>query len=110
MKDKLENYLVSISLDYPKFEQNKKCYLYELFYFDEIKNKVNLYEEDRIKYNIINGELSPFYLKISDNTFNQLSEYLLSETEYEENQWQDDVSLLNAILGIYRQDIKNWEV
>lgn len=110
MEDKLDNYLVSISLDYPKFENKKECYLYELLYFDTLKEKLNQREEEIERYGVINGELSPFYIKIEDEIFEQLKDYFSQTTEYEECKWQDDVSILNAILSIYRKDPKSWEV
>lgn len=108
--EKLENYVVQVSLDYPKYNIYNKCYLYELFYFDTLKEKINEREEQIIQYGIINGELTPFYIKIEDNIYNQLKDYFLQTTEYEECKWQDEVSLLNAILNVYRQDPKSWEI
>ncbi len=104
-----KNYLVEISLDYPKFRNSRKCFLYELFYIDAIEDKINQHEEERIQYNISNSKLTPFFIKIDDEVFNELQDYLQLETEYEECRWQDEVSLLNAILGIYRNDPKSWE-
>lgn len=107
--DKLDNCLIEVALDYPKYENIKACYLYELFYFDTLKEKITQREEEIVQYGIINGELAPFYIQIEENIYNQLKEYFKNTTEYEECKWQDDVSLLNAILNVYRQDPKSWE-
>ena len=66
--------------------------------------------EELLKYGYINGDLTPFYIKIDDATFEELKEYFNHTTEYEEVLWNNDVSILNAILGIYRKDPKNWEL
>lgn len=110
LEEKLENCLMEVALDYPKYEQTKNCYLYELFYFDTLQQKIIVREEEIVKYGIINGELAPFFIKIEDEIFEQLKEYFSRTTEYEECKWNDDLSLLHAVLSIYRQDPKSWEV
>ena len=110
LEEKLENCLMEVALDYPKYEQTKNCYLYELFYFDTLQQKIIAREEEIVKYGIINGELAPFFIKIEDEIFEQLKEYFSRTTEYEECKWNDDLSLLQAVLSIYRQDPKSWEV
>lgn len=105
----LKNSVMEIALDYPNYKNNKKCYLYELFYFDEIEEKIRERESDIIQYNIINQDYMPFFIKISDECFDEINDYLKSETEYEECKWNDEVSLLQAILHIYRNDPKSWE-
>jgi len=110
LADELKNCLVEVGLGYPTFEVTKQCYLYELFYFDTLESKITQREEELVQYGIINGDLAPFYIKIEDNIYKQLEDYLSQTTEYEECKWQDDVSLLNAILGVYRQDPKSWDI
>ena len=109
INDIIENSIVSIALDYPNYNLKRECYLYELFYSESLENLIKLREENISQYGYLNGELAPFYLKIDDNTYENLIEYLSNPTEYEDCKWQDDVSLLNAIIGIYRKDPKNWE-
>ena len=106
-----KNTIVKISWDYANnYKESKTCYLYELFYIDKLEEIIKNREEELLKYGYINGDLTPFYIKIDDATFEELKEYFNHTTEYEEVLWNNDVSILNAILGIYRKDPKNWEL
>ena len=106
-----KNTIVKISWDYTNnYKESKTCYLYELFYIDKLEEIIKNREEELLKYGYINGDLTPFYIKIDDVTFEELKEYFNHTTEYEEVLWNNDVSILNAILGIYRKDPKNWEL
>lgn len=104
-----QNSIVEVSMDYPKYEKSRICYLYELFYIDNIENIIKKQEEELLKYGVINGDLAPFFIMVDDNAYQQLKEYFTDTTEYENCKWNDEVSLLNAILGVYRNDPKNWE-
>ena len=106
-----KNTIVKISWDYANnYKVSKTCYLYELFYIDKLEEIIKNREEELLKYGYINGDLTPFYIKIDDTTFEELKEYFNHTTEYEEVLWNNDISILNAILGIYRKDPKNWEL
>ena len=106
----IENSIISISLDYPNYNSKRECYLYELFYFEALEKIIKTREENISRYGYLNGESTPFYLKVDDSIYRNLIEYLSNSTEYENCKWQDDVSLLSAIIDIYRKDPKSWEV
>ena len=106
-----DNTVVSVSWDYANnYKECKECYLYELFYIDNLEKLIKDREEELIRYDYVNKELAPFYIKITDKTLNEIKEYFNHKTEYAEVLWNNDVAILNAILDIYRKDPKSWEV
>lgn len=106
IRDNPDNSLISLSLDYPKFRKIRKCYLYEIKFFPEINEKINVEIEDKIKYS--QNIYSDFYIKISETTLEDLKKYLIQKTDYEEHKFNDSLSLLQALMNVYRNDPKSW--
>ena len=106
----INNSIVGIALDYPRYENSRKCFLYELCYFENIELKIKQREEEILQYDILTGDLTPFFLSLDDQDYKDLEEYLYNDTEYENAKWNDEVNLINAILTVYRNDPKSWSV
>lgn len=106
----LENSIMEIAIDYPAYKNTRQCYLYELFYFDDLKRLIYNREEEILKFGIYNGDLSPFFMRVQNDLFLEIQEYLINKTEYEEHKFNDELSLFNAIINLYRNDPKTWEL
>lgn len=104
-----DNSVVEVCLDYPKYVDKRLCYMHELSYFDSIMDKIKEEHEENIRYSIYNYRDVPNFIKINDDVFKELQDYLKEKTEYEECKINDDFSLLSAIMSIYRNDPKCWE-
>lgn len=105
----INNSVIKIALNYPKYDDVRHCYLYELCYFEDIEIKIKQREEELLQYDVLTGDLSPFFLNISEKDYNDLEDYLTNHTEYEDTKLNDEISLLNAVINIYRNDPKSWE-
>lgn len=108
-EDNNKNSIMEVALDFPIWKDIKKCYLYELFYFDTVESKIQDYENNNIRYNVFNFDITPFFIKVDDNIYQEMVEYFKNPTEYENCKWNDDCAFLNAVLDIYRNDPKSWE-
>lgn len=108
--EKIENSIMKVAIDYPDFKYCRYMYLYELYYFDFIKQQMKDDYESYLEYDLTTFEFLPFFLRIDDVTYQDLCCYLESDyTEYEETKWNDEMSLLNAIMSIYRNDVNMWK-
>ena len=85
LEEKLENCLMEVALDYPKYEQTKNCYLYELFYFDTLQQKIiarEEYAEELQKVEQENTALKMENLNIKNENLNIKNKYNNIKTEF----------------------------
>lgn len=108
--DNIDNSTMYLYTDYPGYKNRREVFLYELKYFKEIQDFFDKKEEEYIKYDMFNRDFTPFFIHISKECLEELIDYLKNETEREQSLWNNEVSLLNAIIGIYRNDKKMWDV
>lgn len=108
--EEIRNSVMLLALDSPKFKQDRKLYLHELMFFDEIEKVIKDREEEYLQFDIINNDFTPYYIKVSNETYDDLKVYLENDTEYEECKWYDDVAILNLVLNMCRKDPKYWEI
>ena len=62
--------------------------------------------DELIEYNILDDFA---IINIDNEGFNELKEFLSSETMYEEAKFNDDYKLLNQLINVYKNNPKFWE-
>ena len=110
VNDDIRNSTVAISTVYPKFEDERLLYLYELDYFDTVYKFVTEQREDYDRYDIDEMLYLPTFVKLDEDEYNEINLYLQEKTEYEQAKENDDFSLLQAIIHVYRNNPESWKV
>jgi len=96
-----------LSLDYPTFDKDRHLYLYELRYFDFLYSKfIKMQEQNNnnMQYSIA------YFLMLNKLEYDEISNYLISDTEFETTAWSDDYSRLNLAIGLLKNDPKFWAI
>lgn len=110
VNDDIRNSVVAISTVYPKFENERMLYLYELDYFDTVYNFVTDQREEYKQYDIDSMLYLPVFVKIDKDELNEIKMYLQEKTEYEQVKEHDDYALLQALVHVYRNNPESWKV
>lgn len=100
--------LMSVCID-KELKNKRKLYLYELAGAEGLNNKF-LQHLDSDKYLKCKDYLSPIILKLSNEEYEELVEYLSGETIFEEELFLNDLKFLNAKMMLLKQDPKFWEI
>ncbi len=97
----IELSLMSISLDFPKFKNKRMLYRYE------ISDSLEFLSDKLIE---LAGEDEFIIVPVNSAEFEEIKEFLSSETVYEEVRWKDSYTLLNNMIHVYKNNIKFWDV
>ena len=105
-----ENNKVRISKDAPKYEKFKEFYLYELFYYpcleEKIKNALSSNFKDYQFYD-------SFLITLSDEEFQEILPIFSEESDLEKSKSNDELNrmllFLNTSVKIAQTDPKFWE-
>ena len=106
--DTVELSVVLIAVDFPKFENKRKLYRYELsdclsFLSDRLSEEV-LSEKNDYEFNKF------FLLPVSDTEMCEIADFLSESTVYEDVLFNSEYKMLNAIIEQKKKDPKFWEV
>ena len=106
--DTVELSVITLAIDFPKFENKRYLYRYELcdclmflseILIEEALNPKNSYTIDDF-----------FLLPISEQEFEDITDFLSEKTVYEEVLFNSEYKILNAIIEQKKKDPKFWEV
>ena len=107
----IDRSLVEVSIDYPKFKKCRTMYMYELDFFAGLQGMVlNIKEEGEI-YDLFEFVFTPNTLKLSNELFEELKDYLdNNKTEYEQEQFDEDLKMLLAKVSLYKLSPESWNL
>ena len=98
---------MSIAIDF-KLEKKRRLFLYELGSCEGLNVKLQKHLNSD-KFLKAKDYLSPIILKLNDEEYNEVKEYLSSDTVYEELEFEESCKFLNAKMSLLKQDVKFWE-
>ena len=86
-----------IARNYPKYDKFKDVYLYELFQFDFLEDKIrNLLQQNILKdYQFYDS----FLIKLTDKEMIMIEDLFSQESDLEKENWENAYSLLNLHLS-----------
>lgn len=97
-----------IARNYPKYDKFKDVYLYELFQFDFLEDKIrNLLQQNILKdYQFYDS----FLIKLTDKEIIMIEDLFSHESDLEKENWENDYSMVNLAISALKCDPKFWEV
>ena len=102
-----ENNKMRIAKNPPKYDDYKELFLYELFYYDFIEEKIRKTLSSNFKdYQFYDS----FLISLTNDEFKQIKNIFEEESDLEKDKWQRDVSMLNLAINTLKNDPKFWEV
>ena len=102
-----ENNKMRISKNQPNYDQFKELYLYELFYYDFLEEKIkNMLSHNFNDYQFYDS----FLIDLTSKEFDEIKDLFNQESDLEKEKWENDYSLLNLYIRFKKNDPKFWEV
>lgn len=106
--DTVELSVISISVDFPKFEKSRKLYRYELCEYLSFLSEKLSEEALNINKRFIFDDF--FVLNVSNAELDDILVFLSENTVYEDVLFNSEYKMLNAIIEQKKKDPKFWEV
>ena len=104
---KFENNRMRIAKNYPKYDDYKELYLYELFHHEFLEEKI----KNQLSRNFSDYQFyDSFLIELSDREFQEIKSLFEEESDLEKEKWERDVAMLNLAIHVARNDTKTWEV
>lgn len=106
-----ENNRVRIAHTPPKYIDYKELYLYELFYYDFLEEKIkNMLSENFRDYQFFDS----FIVTLTQDEFNQIKPLFKEQSDLEKSKSSDELNrmllFLNTSVKIAQKDPKMWEI
>ena len=102
-----ENNKMRIAHNPPKYDKFKELFLYELFYYDFLEEKIkNMLSHNFNDYQFYDS----FLIDLTSKEFDEIKDLFNQESDLEKEKWENDYSLLNLYISFKKNDPKFWEV
>ena len=102
-----ENNKMRVAKNAPKYDEYKELYLYELFYYDFLEEKIkNMLSHNFNDYQFYDS----FLIDLTSKEFDEIKDLFNQESDLEKEKWENDYSLLNLDISFKKNDPKFWEV
>ena len=106
-----ENNIVRISKNFPKYDKFKELYLYELFYYDFLENKIR----KMLSSNFRDCQFyDSFLIELTHDEFNNIECLFDTESDFNTAKKNDETNrmlfFLNASVKMAQNDCKFWNI
>ena len=102
-----ENNKMRIAKNPPKYDNYKELFLYELFYYDFLEEKIkNILSSNFKDYQFYDS----FIIELTNSEFEQIKPIFTQESYLEKEKWENDYSMVNLAISALKCDPKFWEV
>ena len=102
-----ENNKMRIAKNQPNYDEFKEVFLYELFYYDFLEEKIkNMLSRNFNDYQFYDS----FLIDLTSKEFDEVKDLFTQESDLEKEKWENDYSLLNLDISFKKNDPKFWEV
>lgn len=102
-----ENNKVRIAYNVPRYDKYKELFLYELFYYDFLEEKIkNMLCKNVNDYQFFDS----FLIQITESQFDEIKHLFDTESDLDKEKWENDYSMVNLAISALKCDPKFWEV